>query len=99
MKGIKSEFFREVVSEYIEEDANSVAAPVIQRRTGSLWERRVGHGRMDQYHQAHGRAVKRIYRYLSVATRNGDLHKTSRHAASLRKGVTVNGCTSQKADH
>jgi len=39
----------------------------------------------------------RSSQHLSVATRSGGSHKTSRRAGSRGNGVMVNGCTSQKS--
>jgi len=52
-----------MVSKYTEDDANGFDVPVIERRTGSVWEKRAdGRDRLDHHGEAYGRrTVKRIY--------------------------------------
>ena len=58
-----------------------------------------GRGRMDQHHEFHDRAVKRIYVSLSVGTRSGAHKKIQRRAGFRGTSLMVIGCTSQQADH
>jgi hypothetical protein len=100
MKGVKSGLFHRsgceyiqewmrMVSEYTLEDANSFAAPVIERRTGSIWEKHAGEAGWTSITRLTGARSSASTFILSVAM----CSPTRTNSAPLvpeRRGVKVN---------